>query len=73
MRASFAWQDVGELKDYPATTATSAGTLRDGEMFTCHLPAPVKVIGVRVVGKPSCGDNPKQAFSSCGELQAFAK
>jgi DUF1680 family protein len=67
------WQNAGELKDYPATTATSAATLRDGEMFTCQLAAPVKVIGVRVVGKPAGGNNPNQAYSSCAELQAFEK
>ncbi len=68
-----AWEDAGELKDYPATTATSAGTLREGDIFTCPLAAPVKVFGVRVIGKPGCGDNLKQAFSSCGDLQAFEK
>jgi len=68
-----AWEDAGQLKDYPATTAASAGTLREGETFNCPLSAPVKVFGVRVVGKPACGDNPKQAFSSCAELQAFGK
>ena len=67
------WEDVGELKDYPATTAVSAGALREGATFACLLPDPVKVFGVRVVGKPACGDNPKQAFSSCGDLQAFEK
>jgi len=25
---------------------------------------------VRVVGAPACGDNARQAFSSCGELLA---
>jgi len=68
-----AWEEAGELKDYPATTAASSGTLRAGGVFTCHLAAPVKVFGVRVIGKPACGDSPKQAFSSCGDLQAFAK
>jgi hypothetical protein len=68
-----AWEDAGELKDYPATTATSPGKLRGGETFNCQLSAPVKVFGVRVVGKPACGNNPRQAFSSCAELQAFAE
>ena len=68
-----AWEDAGELKDYPATTATSLGKLRGGETFNCQLSAPVKVFGVRVVGKPACGNNPRQAFSSCVELQAFAE
>jgi hypothetical protein len=26
---------------------------------------------VRIMGKPACGDNPREAFSSCAELQAF--
>ncbi|MCX6872856.1 MAG: glycoside hydrolase family 127 protein [Verrucomicrobia bacterium] len=68
-----AWENAGELKDYPATTAASAGALREGDGFNCTLAAPVKVFGVRVIGKPACGDDPKQAFSSCGDLQAFEK
>jgi hypothetical protein len=28
-------------------------------------------VAIRVIGKPSSGDNPAQAFSSCAELQAF--
>ena len=67
------WEDAGELKDYPATTGNNAGPLKEGESFTCQLPAPVKVFGVRVVGKPAFGGNPNQAFSSCAELQAFVK
>lgn len=67
------WEDAGELKDYPATTAASAGALPEGESFSCTLAAPVKVFAVRIIGKPGCGDDPKQAFSSCGDLQAFAK
>jgi hypothetical protein len=72
-RKDGAWEDAGELKDYPATTAANAGALREGASFSCTLAAPAKVFGVRVVGKPACGDNPKQAFSSCGDLQAFDK
>jgi len=68
-----AWEDAGELKDYPAATAATAGTLRDGAAFTCQLATPVKVFGVRIIGKPASGDMPNQAFSSCGDLQAFEK
>ena len=68
-----AWEDAGKVKDYPATTGNNAGPLTEGESFTCHLAAPVKVFGVRVIGKPAFGCNPNQAFSSCAELQAFAK
>jgi len=61
---------VGVLKDYPATTATSAAGLMGGERFTCQLPRTTKVFGVRVAGKPASGDDPRQAFASCAELIA---
>jgi hypothetical protein len=67
------WETVGELAEYPAATATDAAGLKGGERFTCQLPKPVKVFAIRIIGKPACGDNPQQAFSSCGELQAFAE
>jgi hypothetical protein len=67
-----AWKTVGELDSYPATTATNSGGLRVGDSFTCRLKEPVRACGVRVIGKPACGDNPQQAFSSCAELQAFS-
>jgi len=66
------WQNVGELGDYPATTATSNGGIKGGQKFNLRLTAPMKVIAVRVVGKPSSGSKREQAFSSCGELEAFA-
>ena len=72
-KAGGAWEDAGELKDYPATTGDKAGPLKEGESLQCQLAAPVKVFGVRVTGKPSFGGNPNQAFSTCAELQAFAK
>lgn len=62
------WETVGVLKDYPATTATSAAGLTGGERFTCQLPKTTKVYGVRVIGKPASGDRSEQAFASCGEL-----
>ena len=65
------WETLGELQDYPATTATDPAKLKDGQAFTLKLPNAVKVQALRVVGKPACGDDPKQAFSSCAELQAF--
>ena len=67
------WEPLGELATYPATTATSAGSLPQGgdKTFTLTLAEPVKVVAVRIVGKPACGDSPNQAFSSCGELMAY--
>ncbi len=66
------WQRVGELETYPAATATDSAGLRPGQTFTCSLKTPIKACAVRVIGKPACGDNAKQAFSSCAELQAFS-
>jgi DUF1680 family protein len=68
-----AWETIGELADYPITTATSQANLKLGQSFTLQLASPVSALSVRVVGKPACGDNPAQAFSSCAELQAFAR
>jgi DUF1680 family protein len=68
-----AWETVGELGDYPRTTANQSMKLRAGQAFTLQLPTPITVWGVRVTGVPASGDNPKQAFSSCAELQAFAR
>ena len=66
-----AWETVGGLSDYPATTATDKKQLKPGQNFTLRLLKPEKVLAVRVVGAPASGDNPQQAFSSCAELQAF--
>ena len=71
--AEGAWQTVGRLEGYPATTATTDARLRSGQKFTLRLASPVKAIALRVVGRPASGDNPAQALSSCGELEAFEK
>lgn len=68
-----AWETVGELGDYPSTTDTKNGGLKPGQKFTLRLPAPIRALAVRVAGVPACGDNSKQAFSSCAELEAFAE
>jgi DUF1680 family protein len=65
------WETAGELKDYPATTATDPAGLKGGERFTCQFAQPTKVFAIRVLGKPACGDNAQQAFASCAELQAY--
>lgn len=67
------WETVADLTDYPATSAAMPGELRAGQAFAVHLARPLEVIAVRVVGVPAGGDNPKQAFASCAELQAFAE
>ncbi|MBN2579785.1 MAG: glycoside hydrolase family 127 protein [Pirellulales bacterium] len=65
------WETVGRLSDYPSTTATDAAGLVPGRKFTLRLPKSVAIWAVRVLGVPACGDNSRQAFSSCSELQAF--
>lgn len=67
------WETVGSLADYPSTTAANDAGLNPGQAFTLHLASPVSAVGVRVLGVPACGNKPKQAFSSCAELQAFEK
>ena len=68
-----AWETVAELSDYPATTAKDSAEMEGGEHVICKLANPIKVWAIRVVGKPACGANPQQAFSSCAELQAFSE
>jgi uncharacterized protein len=67
------WEMLAEIADYPATTAADSASLADEtrRTFTVRLQKPERAAGVRVIGKPACGDNPRQAFSSCAELQAF--
>ncbi|MDP3849267.1 MAG: glycoside hydrolase family 127 protein [Luteolibacter sp.] len=68
-----AWETVGELTDYPAASATDRAGIRNGQTFTLKLREPLAVLAVRVTGMPASGDDANQAFSSCGELQAFAE
>jgi uncharacterized protein len=63
------WEAVGALPGYPTTTDTDPKGLRDGQWFTLILPAPKEIVAVRIVGKPSCGDNPNLRFTSCAELK----
>jgi DUF1680 family protein len=69
--AGGSWVTLAAVANYPATTATDPAGLKPGEKFECKLPQPVEVYALRVVGKPASGDNSKQAFASCAELQAF--
>lgn len=64
------WQPVGKLETYPRTTADKPPQLTDGQPFEVIIP-PTKIYGVRVIGKPACGDKPEQSYSSCAELAAF--
>ncbi len=70
------WTTVGELQKYPATTATEAkffGPHSSGTRFTCTLATLVTALAVRVIGKPACGNNPNQSFSSCMGLEVYER
>jgi hypothetical protein len=67
---SGSWQRVGELSSYPSLRADREPSIPDGRPFALEIPS-TKVYGLRISGKPACGDNPGQAFSSCGELAAY--
>ena len=43
---------------------------REYRRFEAKLPHKVKGVAIRVIGKPSSGDNPAQAFASFAELSA---
>jgi len=66
------WETVGELADYPASTSNMPPDLKPGQAFELRLKDPVAARAIRVIGRPASGDNPAQAFSSCGEIEAFA-
>lgn len=65
------WVSLGALPGYPKTTMTDAAGLQRGQKFVLKLPKPISIVGIRVVGTPASGDNPKLSFASCGELQAL--
>ena len=46
--------------------------IEEGHALECRLGRPAVAVAVRVVGVPSSGDKPNQAFSSCSELEAFS-
>jgi DUF1680 family protein len=70
MAADGAWEDVGVLETYPLTDATTRPKIPDGKCFSVRFPT-AKVVGIRIVGAPACGDNPQQSFASCAELQGL--
>lgn len=67
------WQPLRNMETYPATTAIDPAGLKARESIECDLEEPVQIYGLRVVGVPACGGSPKQAFSTCAELQAFGR
>ena len=74
LRGHLQWRSVGDGRRagwISATTATNGSDLEDGQAFECRLGSSVSAVAVRVLGVPSRGDDANQAFSSCGELEAF--
>jgi hypothetical protein len=71
--AGSSWETIGVLADYPATTAAKSNFEWDQTQFTLNLADSVELVAIRVIGAPSCGDNPRQNYATCAELQAFSK
>ena len=56
------WQTVAELSGYEGSAS-----LKDGQAFEAKLAAPIRVVAIRVTGKPG------REFASCAELDAYMK
>lgn len=73
--AAAAWETLGVLADYPATTATDCGPLAntwDSHEYALVFAQPESFVAVRVTGRPAGGQSPKRAHVTCTALQAFA-
>ncbi len=67
-----AWETVGELTTYPATTSSDKATLGSSNRFELRLSKPVTAAAVRVIGVPAGGEDPAKAHASCCELEVYA-
>jgi uncharacterized protein len=56
------WQTVAELSSYEG-----GPSLKDGQAFEAKLAAPIRVVAIRVTGKPA------REFVSCAELAAYMR
>lgn len=66
-----AWETVGELASYPATTSADKATLGWSNRFEFKLPKPVTALAVRVIGTPAGGEDPATAHASACELEIY--
>ena len=70
-RRGGAWETLGRLDSYPDTTDADPGPLANGwdrRSFVLVLPAPVRLLAVRIIGRPA---GTPAAYATCAELQAF--
>jgi len=66
-----AWETIGELADYPATTSADKATLGWSNRFEFKPAKPVRAIAVRVIGTPAGGEDPATAHASACELEWY--
>lgn len=59
------WESLATLDSYPDAGARGVPRISDGQAFEVKLKTPVRVVAIRVLGRPG------GAFSSCAELAAF--
>lgn len=70
-RPGAAWETLGPLPGYPATTRLDPKGLDnrwDSHEFTLLLPTPVELVAVRVIGAPGG----RAAYVGCSDLAAYA-
>ena len=65
------WATVGELSDYPATTATDNKSFPNYSRFACTLTPPVTAVSVRVIGRAASGGDSAKNFSSSAGLAVY--
>lgn len=62
------WERIAFIEDYPKTTSSDRGEVQPHAMFVTPVHPPIEIVGVRVVGVPSSGNDPSQNLVSCAEL-----
>jgi len=67
------WATVGELSDYPATTATDNKSFPNFTRFACTLATPVTALSVRVIGRAASGGDSARNLSSSAGLAVYGQ
>jgi DUF1680 family protein len=61
------WEKVAQIDEYPDTTPTDPGASKPHALYWVDVPE-MTVVGVRVSGVPSSGNDPRQNMVSCAEV-----
>lgn len=58
---------------YGTLITTYDATKHEQDLHAITLATPVTALAVRVIGKPACGNDPKQSFSSCMGMEIYER